>query len=365
VRIVIIADKPSHYRVDLYNAMTALYGNEILFFFSPEPRYSERSVISVYTGEPFLLNSSFFNHQSGLKRTLKLLFALRKNKPDVMINIGMSWRLPLLILYSKLSGIKIWIWWGGTKDSEKAMPRLKHLYRKIMLGFIDGVFCYSSFAQEYVQALAGNINTLILGNNTFDTHNYREKITILRTALSSKPDESIRILATGFLTDQKNLITILRVYAELKKQYYEISLFIVGDGPESFELHSFVNNNNISGVTFTGFIEPEDMPEQYAAADIYVHPASLDRWPQTFNEASAAGLPILVSNTSGVSNAYTKVYAEKIFFDPYDEKRLYMLLETFIRKPELRKELGAVAQQAALGNDCKVVVKRIDTALKQ
>jgi glycosyltransferase involved in cell wall biosynthesis len=55
-------------------------------------------------------------------------------------------------------------------------------------------------------------------------------------------------------------------------------------------------------VTIAGFVNQQELPSWYAAADMLVLPSdSRETWGLVVNEAMAAGLPVVVSDAAGCS----------------------------------------------------------------
>jgi glycosyltransferase involved in cell wall biosynthesis len=270
----------------------------------------------------------------------------------------MSLRMIFLIIYSKLFGKKLVIWWGGTQDSERNIAKYKLIYRKIITHLSDGYILYSKLAEEYLRSLNRNIRkVLILGNNTFDSSRYYEQIMNLQSV--RKKGSKLTIMTVGFLIPRKNIMTLLEAYAKLKKAFRNIRLIIIGNGPELSKLKAYCLEHKLEEVDFKGFIPHKEMLLQYAEADIYVHPALFDQWPQTYNEAASSGLPIVISRSSGVHNEYIEQYKDNVLFDSTDETQLERKLSKVIANDALRKELGDKALEDALKNDCKTASEKV------
>ena len=54
-----------------------------------------------------------------------------------------------------------------------------------------------------------------------------------------------------------------------------------------------------SNVVFTGFVNQTELPDLYAASDVFVLPSEHEPWGLAVNEAMCAGLPIVVSHEVG------------------------------------------------------------------
>lgn len=111
-------------------------------------------------------------------------------------------------------------------------------------------------------------------------------------------DEMFRILYVGDLSEKKGVDHLLRAMTQLPEENH---LHIVGDGPKRAPLESLARSLGISDrVTFTGRIPYEQIPEQYANSDLFVHPGI---WPEPFGrtvlEAMQAGLPVVCTDIGG------------------------------------------------------------------
>ena len=52
-------------------------------------------------------------------------------------------------------------------------------------------------------------------------------------------------------------------------------------------------------VTFTGFLEGEDLAQAYASSDIFIFPSTTDTFGNVVLEAQASGLPVIVTDKGG------------------------------------------------------------------
>lgn len=359
-KVLIIADKPSHYRVDLYNMLAERLKSNITFYFIMDPRFSERNIISVFDGELFHANSIFLNEQNKWKRTVYFINEIIRIKPDIVINIGLSLRMIFLALYVKLLRKKLVIWWSGTKESEKNISLIKSCYRKFISQYVDGAILYSEFAKEYILGINRKLkNLLVLGNNTLDSARYFDNVSLARRGKLPVRNNKVNILTVGFLIKRKNVITLLKAYKKVRQKIVDVKLTIVGKGPELDNLKEYSRENNIQDVNFKEFVPYHELPKYYAIADIYVHPALYDQWPQTYNEAASSGLSILISSTSGVYNEYIEKYKENVLFNPEDEETLRKQLEELIMNKQFREELRQKTLEVALKNDCKTAVDKL------
>jgi glycosyltransferase involved in cell wall biosynthesis len=347
---------PASYRVDLYNKLTYELGKDIRFFFVTEKAIKHKKNIGVFKNHPFIDQSLFYNQSNSFLRLVRLIRDLMVFRPTVLINVGMSPRAIILCIISKILNKKILIWWGGTILSEKKVSHFKKLYRKIVIFLSDGAIFYSKLSFNYFKSLTKReFPFVVIGNNTRDTQKYRNKIIQYKQKQPRKNE--INLITVGFQEKRKNTITLLKALKTIKS--ISLKLLVIGDGEELPHLKSYCQKNNLKNVIFLGSIPINEIPKLYACSDIFIHPSLRDLWPQTYNEAAAAGLPVLISNKSGVLNSYIEKFKDIALFDPNDYEQLAERIEILINGRELRKKMGETALKEALSSDCSSCTSKI------
>lgn len=110
-------------------------------------------------------------------------------------------------------------------------------------------------------------------------------------AASEKSD----VIFVGRLLSHKNVDILIRAVHILAKDYPEISLTIIGDGPERKTLEELAIKLNLSkNVRFLGFIENEDETYGYMlSSKILVLPSTREGFGIVILEANACGLPVI------------------------------------------------------------------------
>lgn len=160
-------------------------------------------------------------------------------------------------------------------------------------------------------------------------------------------DEKIVLLYTGRVSWEKNLHLLIRAYREM--DHARCHLVIVGDGPALPEAKQALTG---LPVTFTGYLQGDELASAYASADIFAFPSCTETFGQVVLEALASGLPVLALNAEGVRDI---VEHEKTGYlldiDGLSEKAQAAayrhLLTHLVERHALRQAMGMAARQAA------------------
>lgn len=120
---------------------------------------------------------------------------------------------------------------------------------------------------------------------------------------SNRVNDDIVLLYVGRLSWEKNLRLLAEIYLHLSKfgvgeiPSQNFHLVLVGDGPARSDLEHLLYGLK---VTFTGYLEGQDLAASYASSDIFVFPSESETFGQVVLEAMASGLPVISLNAEGV-----------------------------------------------------------------
>jgi glycosyltransferase involved in cell wall biosynthesis len=152
------------------------------------------------------------------------------------------------------------------------------------------------------------------------------------------------ILFVGRLTGTKGVIYLLEALGLLKSADIQYKALIVGTGPLETELQAYIDDNGLSDdVTMVGWVKQDDLPEYYAAADIFVGPSLYEAQGLVFIEALAAGLPV-IGTTQGGMKDFVVNGENGLLIAPKSSQELY---EALSKLHDDRSLLKAMAAQAA------------------
>lgn len=107
-------------------------------------------------------------------------------------------------------------------------------------------------------------------------------------------------LFVGKLIPRKQPLLLVSAVAELQRQGWQVGLMMAGSGPLSGDVEAAAAEEQLKNFIPLGFVNQRDLPDVYAAADVFVLPSIKDPRATVVNEAMAAGLPVIVSTGTGV-----------------------------------------------------------------
>ena len=110
----------------------------------------------------------------------------------------------------------------------------------------------------------------------------------------------VNILCISRLDSNKGIDWLINVFSETFRDDKGIELTIAGAGPLYESLNNFISNKDITNVKLLGFVE--DIQSQLSSADIFVLPSKFESFPLSILEAMSFGLPIIATDTGGVSD---------------------------------------------------------------
>ncbi|WEK36526.1 MAG: glycosyltransferase family 4 protein [Candidatus Pseudobacter hemicellulosilyticus] len=169
---------------------------------------------------------------------------------------------------------------------------------------------------------------------------------------STLPAEAPEILYTGRMVGYKRPDWLLKAFTEILNLDPALGhwrLTLVGQGPLKQELEA--NFGKVPAISFIPFLQPAAVKQRYAGASIFCLPSHHEHWGVVVQEAAAAGLPLLLSDTvaAGVTfleNGRNGYQFKSPSYEDFREK-LHQLMKT------------STAQRIAMGDFSRQLSARI------
>jgi glycosyltransferase involved in cell wall biosynthesis len=170
---------------------------------------------------------------------------------------------------------------------------------------VDGFLAIGSRNRDYYRALGVPDERIHIVPYTVDNERFiaastlsAEERTQVRKKLGFPADIPV-VLYASKLVERKHPHTLMRAIGQLQRANVAVGLCLIGSGPMENELRALAKTLRLQHTVFLGFLNQSELPQAYAASDIFVLAAESEPWGLVVNEVMCAGLPIVVSEELG------------------------------------------------------------------
>ena len=151
--------------------------------------------------------------------------------------------------------------------------------------------------------------------------------------------------AVGRLHWIKDYPTMIQAFARLAREREDVTLLIVGDGPERANVEAVIDAEGMVGrVLLAGY--RTDVPDILGAIDVFVHASLTESFNQALIEAYAMGKPGITTSV-GVAWDFLEEGLEGAFIAPGDAGAMYDAMQQMLARREQWGEIGARNQGLA------------------
>jgi glycosyltransferase involved in cell wall biosynthesis len=158
-------------------------------------------------------------------------------------------------------------------------------------------------------------------------------------------DEAPVVLLAGKLIEKKQPLRLVEAFARVRASR-RCTLLIAGDGALRGAAERLVARLGVPDVRLAGFLNQGELPEAYAAADVFVLPSQLhETWGLVVNEAMNFGLPVVVSDKVGCAADLVRTGANGFVVAHDDTAALARSIGALVDDGAMRARFGAVSRR--------------------
>lgn len=170
--------------------------------------------------------------------------------------------------------------------------------------------------------------------------------------VKSKSDEirgafsGLAFVFVGRLVGDKGVNELVKAFKKISKEYDNLRLYLIGGKEENLDpledetLMEIYNNPQIYAVG-----EQRDVRPYLAASDVFILPSYREGFPNVVLEAAAMGLPCIVSDVNGATDAIQNG-VNGIIIPKRDTTALYEAMRQLITNSILRQSMASVARKS-------------------
>ena len=224
---------------------------------------------------------------------------------------------------------------GSHRAYRISHPLLKLWYKKL-----DGRIAVSQAAHQHASRFFPGEYHII--PNGIDLEHFAGDV----TPITELKDGKTNILFVGRLEKRKGLRYLLEAFAQLKWEFPNTRLIVVGPGNPDKDCYRVLSERNLQDVVFVGPVSYDQLARYYHTADIFCSPATgKESFGIVLLEAMASGTPIVATDIEGYS-ALLDGGEYGLVVPPRDSSTLAEALALLIRQPEVAQQMTEKAREA-------------------
>jgi glycosyltransferase involved in cell wall biosynthesis len=300
VKILLITNLCSHYRVGLFELLHKIFKIKFLFYSEGEEKYyNGPSLLGNFEGE-YLRGFYIFPK---IKINPKLISCLLfEDYTHVIKCINGPFPLLASFIISKLRGRKFILWSSLWKHPNTLFHTMTFPIVHLLYRYSDAIIVYGPHVKKYLLALGVPTDKISIAWQVQNNATY-QKIADRSQTEELKQKHGIHtahiIMFVGRLVQSKGINILLHAFHMLNND--DVSLVVIGDGTQEYLLHAFKGKSNIIHIPH---VPSEELYLYYSIADIFVLPSITtaefkEPWGFVVNEAMCQGCAIITSDAVG------------------------------------------------------------------
>jgi len=276
-------------------------------------------------------------------------------RPDLLVSLYAEPSFLFGWMIAKLRGCRTGFWVEVTFDRCVHRTWLKEAIKRWLFPKVDAVITVGDDGKDFVRKYGGKESSVFFAPHVIDVAHFQRGIrdcqlqrTSLREAYKLKGTTFIYV---GRLWWGKGINILLDAFESVQQRNSdEVSLLLVGDGPEEIKLKQACAERNIRNVIFAGFKQKSELPRYYAIADVFVFPTLGDTYGLVVDEAMACSLPIISTSAAGEIRDRIEEGVNGYIVPPGNSAALAERMLYLSREPELRQRMGEESAKKIAGH---------------
>jgi glycosyltransferase involved in cell wall biosynthesis len=275
---------------------------------------------------------------------------LRGSAPDVFVSL---YAAPSFLLGSALAsarGARTVFWVEVTFDSWVKRRVWKEAMKSTAFRRADAIFTAGRDGRNFALRYGASSDRIFVVPHVVDFEHYAVGSAAARRERGRiRAEVGVRgttFLYVGRLWRGKGLTYLLDAFGKVQRTMPdEVSLLLVGDGPDECLLRARCADQNLENVVFAEFHDATSLPRLYAAADVFVFPTLGDPFGMVVPEAMACSLPIIATSASGEIRDRVTDGLNGFVVAPADSEALSDRMRLLARDAKTRTAMAQASRQ--------------------
>jgi len=275
-------------------------------------------------------------------------------RPDVLVSLYAAPSFLVGWAIARLRGTKTAFWCEVTWDKWVQRRTWKEWLKRKVFSSAPTTIGAGEDGRAYAMRYGVPAHSALSLSHVIDVNHFasgRSKTWVerdqIRTQLGLK---STTFIYVGRLWWGKGIGYLLEAFGEVQRRAEgEVSLLIVGDGPEEIRLRQICQERGFRNVVFAGFHQKPELPRYYAVSDVFVFPTLGDPYGLVVDEAMACSLPVISTSAAGEIHDRVEDGVNGYIVPPEDSAVLAERMLRLVRDPKLREQMGKVSAEKIAG----------------
>lgn len=291
--------------------------------------------------------SSFAVLRASIGRVLKLRRLLKDSKPDAVISFIDVSNIYTIIAAMGLS-VHVVVSERTNPSINATVSRPWRFLRRIVYSWASQVVAQTQDAARWIETRC------------------RASVVVIPNALRTLPARNFRreplIVAVGRLSAEKGLDVLLRAFAQVREEFPEWNVRIIGDGPERSALEALCLSLNLSdSVHFLGQVQ--DVEDWLARAGLMIHSSRREGFPNAVLEAMGMGAAVVCADCPSGPSELIQDGVNGRLVPVGDVDALARVMAELMRRPEAREQLGCEAVRVRQQYDPYAIMAKWESCL--
>jgi glycosyltransferase involved in cell wall biosynthesis len=295
--------------------------------------------------------------------------ALQKELPDVVVSLYASASFLAGWAIARQRGARTAFWVEATFDAWIKRRRWKEALKSAVLPRADAVLTPGDDARAFAMRYGVPAERILFIPNVIDYGRYERASSISAVERDAiRRDLHVRgdvFMYVGRLWSGKGLEYLVEAFAGLQRETSgEVSLLLVGDGPDEGRLRLQCEQLGAINVVFSGYQAADLLPRTFAAADVFVFPTLGDPFGMVVTEAMACGLPVIATTSSGEIADRVREGENGFIVPPANADALKDRMARLAADAALRERMAAAARRSVAGQSPEVWAQHFEDAVR-
>lgn len=352
LKVILVTNMVAPYRVGFYNSLAEHCNLVVVVDTESEFNRSWKLDENNFRFTRIIMNSFSFvmprirkdlgcREHRQMHLSQRLFLQIWRENPDIVISNELGLRSLWCLLYSKFSGVPWILVSEATNHTEGWVGLIKRIYRRFLIAQADGFWSNGKETSQFLMDRGADKDFIYQDMTGISTNDFKEAASIAllgRDALRASMGLSGTVfMFAGRLESGKGLAYLMDAIRQRESDLVgKCSFLLVGDGSMKEELKQ--QADKIVGIPFhfQGFVQPEELPDYFAAGDVFIMPTLDDNWPLVNLEALAAGIPQIYSIFNGGALDLNEVAGIGDSIDPTSIGTLGQKLVDCVKNPPRR-----------------------------